>query len=156
MTIEQVLKALKADPAEQCPSSDEASGCYSVFGRAKRRRSPAINVEILFDNASASLNPKAMLALKVLDDVLRKSDFDKYNKFNLLIAGHANASGSQLFNERLSERRADAVKRALVQTFKLPEDLFVTTGYGISRPKNPNEPFSGENRRVQIVSTQSN
>ena len=50
--------------------------------------------------------------------------------------------------------RANAVRRALIENFKLPAGAFVVVGYGKTRPKNIADPFAGENRRVRIVAAE--
>jgi flagellar motor protein MotB len=69
----------------------------------------------------------------------------------LLVVGHIDASGSDAYNQRLSERRAEAVKHFLVARFKLPEDAVTAVGRGKTQPENTADPFAGENRRAQIV-----
>jgi outer membrane protein OmpA-like peptidoglycan-associated protein len=70
------------------------------------------------------------------------------------INGHTDAKGSDPYNQGLSERRAEAVKRLLVEQFGLPAADLIAVGYGRSQLKNAAEPFAGENRRVQIVNTE--
>lgn len=67
------------------------------------------------------------------------------------IAGHADTTGSQAYNQKLSERRADAVRKELVAQGVSPDDI-ATTGYGetnlaVPTADNVNEP---RNRRVVI------
>lgn len=71
-----------------------------------------------------------------------------------LIAGHADARASQQYNQRLSERCANALKRVLVEQFQVPSDTFIVVGYGKTRPKDIADPFNEENRRVNIVTTE--
>jgi outer membrane protein OmpA-like peptidoglycan-associated protein len=68
-----------------------------------------------------------------------------------VVAGHTDAVGSDLYNQDLSERRADAVKQYLTSKFSMATADLVTVGYGKTRLKNPNDPKGGENRRVQVV-----
>ena len=68
-----------------------------------------------------------------------------------LIGGHTDAKGDDDYNQRLSERRASAVKRFLKERFDIPDDTLVTAGYGEEQLKNESDPFAAENRRVQIV-----
>jgi outer membrane protein OmpA-like peptidoglycan-associated protein len=51
----------------------------------------------------------------------------------------------------LSERRAAAVKRFLVEKFNLSDQNLVAAGYGEEKLKNSEDPFAAENRRVQIA-----
>jgi flagellar motor protein MotB len=51
------------------------------------------------------------------------------------------------------DRRAEVVKRLLVEQFKFPADALVAVGFGKQRLKNAADPLAGENRRVEIVET---
>jgi outer membrane protein OmpA-like peptidoglycan-associated protein len=68
-----------------------------------------------------------------------------------VIAGHTDAKGTAIINQKLSERRAEAVRRFLIKEYKIPEDNVITVGYGKTHLKNSSNPFSKENRRVQAV-----
>jgi outer membrane protein OmpA-like peptidoglycan-associated protein len=70
------------------------------------------------------------------------------------INGHTDAKGGADYNQTLSERRAEAVKRFLIEEFRLPADTLVGLGHGKSKLKNTADPLAGENRRVQIVNTE--
>ena len=73
-----------------------------------------------------------------------------------LINGHTDARGSAEYNQQLSERRAAAVRRALIEQFKLAPDTLIAAGFGKEQLKLPNQPFAGENRRVEVVNTEQN
>jgi len=68
------------------------------------------------------------------------------------VAGHADRSGSAQYNQRLSQRRADAVAAELVRNGISRNEIFVTA-YGESRPLVPTADGVREpqNRRVEIV-----
>ena len=72
---------------------------------------------------------------------------------SVIVAGHTDAKGSESYNERLSDRRAEAVKRYLVERLNIPAENLATTGYGKRHLKNPDQPYAAENRRVQILNT---
>ena len=55
------------------------------------------------------------------------------------------------YNQDLSERRADAVKRFLSEKFGIEATKLISVGYGKNRLKNSSDPYAAENRRVQIV-----
>lgn len=65
------------------------------------------------------------------------------------IVGHADASGSQASNLDLSRRRAESVRDYLVLK-GVSKDLLAVDGVGAQTPKNKSNPFSAENRRVEI------
>lgn len=102
--------------------------------------------EILFDYNSAALRGTSRDELREMAEV-----FNRYNDTTIVVAGHTDSTGSNAYNERLSERRASAVSNYL-------EDLGVrgsrldAIGYGESRPKTDNSTASGRqrNRRVEL------
>lgn len=148
-TEAQILDALKARRLTRCPHTF-ISGCGETqFGRSGEK--PIIDMEIPFGYASAIVDAEAMSKLTTLSGEVGKPEL-KGAVF--LVVGHTDAKGGITYNQRLSERRAATVKRALIRKFKLPADMVVTIGYGKTQPKNTADPFAGENRRVRIVSAE--
>ena len=98
--------------------------------------------EVLFDFDSATLKPGAYPELDRVATVLKK-----YPKTTILIQGHTDASGPEDYNQTLSEKRAQAVKNALIQKGVREVRLFAE-GYGESQPIS-SDPAT--NRRVTIV-----
>jgi outer membrane protein OmpA-like peptidoglycan-associated protein len=102
--------------------------------------------EILFDFDSAGLRSSSRDELREMADV-----FNRYNDTTIVVAGHTDSTGSSAYNQRLSNRRANAVSGYL-------EDLGVRSsrldaqGYGESKPKASNGSASGRqsNRRVEL------
>ena len=109
---------------------------------------PAIDLTIYFDFNSAEVGPKAVPALVELGRAL-SSDALKGTRF--LLAGHTDAKGGDAYNLKLSQRRAEAIKRYLVDQFRVDEQRLLAIGYGKEQPKNAANPLADENRRVQVV-----
>ena len=97
---------------------------------------------------SASIGSKALPQVTALGDALSSSDL-KGRTF--VVAGHTDAKGSEPYNQMLSERRAEAVKRFLREKYGIEAGNLVTVGYGKSQLKSPTDPLADENRRVQVV-----
>jgi len=112
------------------------------------RNKPAIDLEVYFDYNSSTITKQAEPELMKLGRALTNPDL-RGSVF--LVAGHTDAKGGNDYNQRLSERRAQAVKRFLTDTFNLSDDSLVATGYGKSKLKNTDDPYAAENRRVQVV-----
>ncbi len=113
---------------------------------------PSVDLQIYFDFNSAAIAPQATPQLTKLGNALAKPGL----KGSLVtISGYTDAKGSNSYNQKLSERRAESVKRYLVDNFRLSSENLVTIGYGKQRPKNTADPFSLENRRVQVVNLDS-
>ncbi len=95
---------------------------------------------------------------------IREEEIDKLERIGLalerilasnpdeifLIEGHTDAVGSEAYNQTLSEKRAEAVKRALTEYFNIPPENLVTIGYGERFLKIPVPDAEPENRRVVI------
>ena len=52
-----------------------------------------------------------------------------------VVAGHTDAVGSEPYNQELSERRADTIKRFLTEKYGIDGADLVTVGYGESKPE---------------------
>jgi outer membrane protein OmpA-like peptidoglycan-associated protein len=109
---------------------------------------PKIDLEINFDFNSASIRPSSMPSVQALGQAL--SD-PKLQGSTFIVAGHTDGIGSDGFNQDLSERRADTIKRYLVDNYHIPSGDLVTVGYGKTKLKNPQDPTDAINRRVQVV-----
>jgi outer membrane protein OmpA-like peptidoglycan-associated protein len=150
------------------PAATEAEGKFvqSIRGRTTRSLStaereeiatiaqakPNIDLEITFDYNSADISAKSLPSVQALGRALVSPDL-KGSTF--IVAGHTDAAGGDGYNQDLSERRADAVKRYLMQNYGIaPADL-VTVGYGKSKLKDPSQPLAEVNRRVQVVNMEN-
>jgi outer membrane protein OmpA-like peptidoglycan-associated protein len=107
-----------------------------------------IDLEIYFDYNSATITEKAEPQLDQLGEALRNP---RMKNATVVVAGHTDAKGGEKYNEGLSDRRAAAVKKYLIDKLNVPEENLTTAGYGKRHLKNPDEPFAPENRRVQII-----
>jgi outer membrane protein OmpA-like peptidoglycan-associated protein len=109
---------------------------------------PNIDLEITFDYNSADVSAKSLSAVQALGKALTSADL-KGSTF--VVAGHTDAAGAESYNQELSERRADTIKRYLVEKFGIAGTDLVTVGYGRSKPKDASAPMDPANRRVQVV-----
>jgi outer membrane protein OmpA-like peptidoglycan-associated protein len=112
------------------------------------RDKPNIDLEITFDYNSADISAKSLPAVQALGKALTNPDL-KGSTF--IVAGHTDATGGEGYNQELSERRADSIKRYLTGKFGIAGTDLVTVGYGKSKLKDPNVPTAEVNRRVQVV-----
>jgi outer membrane protein OmpA-like peptidoglycan-associated protein len=152
--------------AEPAPNPAEAKFVDSVRGRATRSLSkaereeiatiakdkPNIDLTINFEYNSSEISGKSLADVKKLGSALTNPDL-KGSTF--LLAGHTDAAGGDSYNQDLSERRADAIKRYLIDNYHIATSDLVTVGYGKSKLKDPNQPMSEVNRRVQVVNMEN-
>jgi len=175
VTEDQILRALAppakkpltrglsvGPPAEPVVSAEEGRFVQKIRGRSTRSLSasereeiatlakdkPNIDLEITFDYNSAEISAKSLSSVQALGKALSSADL-KGSTF--IVAGHTDAAGSEGYNQDLSERRADAIKRYLTDKFGIAGADLVTVGYGESKLKDPGQPLAEANRRVQVV-----
>jgi len=113
---------------------------------------PSIDLEITFDYNSANLSRKSMNAVNELGKALSNPEL-KGSVF--LVAGHTDAKGTDDYNQVLSEKRAETIKRFLLQKYGVAAENMVTVGYGKTQLKNTADPLAEENRRVQVVNMEA-
>ncbi len=113
---------------------------------------PKIDLDIQFDYNSAEISKTSMPSVQELGKALSNPDL-KGSTF--VVAGHTDAIGGEEYNQGLSERRAESIKRYLTDKYGLASADLVTVGYGKSKPKDPNAPLDPINRRVQVVNMAS-
>jgi len=100
---------------------------------------------ILFDSGLANIQPQSMGIIRQISQVLQEE-----NGMNLIITGHTDADGSGDANLSLSQKRAAAVKHALVNVYGISDSRLQTQGKGESEPIGDNNTPDGkaQNRRV--------
>jgi OmpA-OmpF porin, OOP family len=85
--------------------------------------------DIHFDFDKATLKPEAQTILKRNIQVLKENP-----KAKVRIAGYTSASGTEAYNQKLSERRANAVKGYLINEGLISSDRLSMIGYGEKSP----------------------
>lgn len=106
-----------------------------------------VKEQLVFDTGSAEINPGAYAILADVAQIL-----NKYPETIVRVNGHADSTGSESFNQALSERRAEAVAR-LLESNGVDRSRMVVQGLGSSQPIASNATPEGRamNRRVEIV-----
>jgi OOP family OmpA-OmpF porin len=108
---------------------------------------------LYFEFDDAGLTPRADRQLAIVAEILNQGEGRV-----IRISGHADALGSDQYNINLSNRRAEAIRRALVRRGVKPEQV-VTEAYGAAKPRKPNFLPDGsdnpsgrtENRRAEVL-----
>lgn len=102
---------------------------------------------VTFATDSSDLNPAFFDVLTSVSKVMQEFD-----KTVVEVAGHTDSTGSDAYNQSLSERRANSVSRYL-QTQGINSQRMITIGMGESMPVADNSTASGRsaNRRVEIT-----
>ena len=176
VSANQIVNALKSKPVTRGLSSGsqvdtaaatkEASFVDGLRNRKTRSLSlgereeiaqiasvkPKIDLEIHFDYNSADISKGSTQAVQELGKALSDTSL-KGSTF--VVAGHTDAIGGEAFNQDLSERRADTIKKYLVEHYGINGSNLVTVGYGKTKLKDPNAPLDPTNRRVQVVNMEA-
>jgi len=155
-------------PAQTDPAATEAEGKFvqSLRNRSTRSLSTGereqiativkdkskIDLEMNFDYNSDRISARSLPSVQALGRALANPEL-KGSTF--IVAGHTDAAGSDTYNQDLSERRADSIKRYLVEKSGIPAADLVTVSYGKTKLKDPANPLSEVNRRVQVVNTEN-
>ncbi len=114
----------------------------------------SLAADVLFDFDKASLKKEAVAALTNVASMIRE-----HPGVPVRIEGYTDAKGSDPYNQRLSEQRANSVKIWLISKAHLKTTKFATRGFGAKNPVAPNTKPDGsdnpdgrqKNRRVEIV-----
>jgi flagellar motor protein MotB len=113
----------------------EATGHIAIYG-------------IYFDTNSANLKQESNSTLKEIDELLKMNP-----SLNLLVVGHTDSQGGYEYNMELSQRRAAAVVKVLVDQFGISQGRLTAAGVGYLSPLGSNDTAEGraKNRRVELV-----
>jgi outer membrane protein OmpA-like peptidoglycan-associated protein len=138
----RIKTAAKSAPA----APPHASKPYSLTTTAEGLR-VTLSSLILFDVDKYDLKDSAKDGLSQVVDLLRA-----YPTNALRITGHTDASGSESYNQTLSEMRAQAVANYLAAQGGINPARIKVVGYGKKRPVSSNVTEEGrqQNRRVEI------
>jgi outer membrane protein OmpA-like peptidoglycan-associated protein/type II secretory pathway pseudopilin PulG len=103
---------------------------------------------IYFDTGSDRIRPESTPTLKEIAAMLTE-----HPDLRLLIEGHTDNVGAAAANQSLSEKRAAAVRQALIEGFGVAGDRLTTKGLGATKPVAANDTPEGRqnNRRVELV-----
>jgi len=140
------LQSVRGRPARSFSSAERDE--IATMAQAK----PNIDLEITFDYDSANISQKSLRPVQALGRALTSPGL---KGATFVVAGHTDAAGTGAYNQDLSERRADAIKRYLVEKFHIAGSDLVAVGYGKSKLKDPSRPLAEVNRRVQVVNMES-
>lgn len=139
------VSAEQAAATAGTPAAAGATGAPSTAPAAVQR--PSLSLLIQFDFNSANIRPESQQALMNLAQALQSAEL-KASAF--AVEGHTDAKGTADYNLRLSEQRAQAVKRFLSQQ-GVGETRLTASGKGSTQLANAAQPYAAENRRVRIV-----
>lgn len=102
---------------------------------------------VYFDTSKSDVKGTSASTLNKLAGILKE-----YPDSNILVEGHTDSAGSEEYNWKLSQQRAESVSNYL-QNQGIAGNRFTTKWYGETQPKESNETATGKaaNRRVELA-----
>ena len=142
LTAAEITRGLTTVVVSSTGAREEAGGHYADHAH--------IDVPIYFDSGSTRISRRSRTQLGQIARALRSPAL---RSIRVRIDGHTDSRGSAGYNQTLSERRAESVKRALVEEHRISRERLKSAGFGESRPVEPNDTEAGRaaNRRVTFV-----
>jgi len=133
------------DQDDKCPGTEpnvtvDADGCPAVAEVVR------VELDVKFDFDKSVVKPESYSDIKNLADFMKQ-----YPQTTTVVEGHTDSVGTDAYNQKLSERRANAVRDVLVNQYGVEGERVNTAGYGESRPVADNATDAGRavNRRVE-------
>jgi len=132
------------DDKDQCPGTPNGAAVDDV---GCVRKGSITLAGVNFENNSARLLPES---LSVLDTVA--ADLKRYPRLKVEVQGHTDSVGSDAYNQRLSQSRAESVRDRLI-TQGVDAAQLAAKGYGEAQPVTTNATPEGrsQNRRVAMA-----
>ena len=140
--------------------NDKDDDCPTVAGPASNRGCPEVTPEVIeslkiqarsvFFNSGKSTfkvgDAATITSLDAMREILRNYPNAKFS-----IEGHTDSDGSNAFNQKLSEDRANAVRNALIEK-GVKEGNLTAVGFGETKPIATNKTKAGKalNRRTEV------
>ncbi len=109
---------------------------------------PSFNIDVQFDTDTPIVKPESYQTLGKLADTLVNSALLNYT---FLIVGHVESGARRDHNVFLSQRRADAIRDILVNTFKISTKRLQTVGLGEEQLLDASRPNGPVNAQTQIM-----
>lgn len=135
-----------ADYLDKCPNEE---GPEKTQGCPVQKQLNEFAKQIYFNFDKATVKSES---LTVLDQVVEMLQKHADGAFTVTIDGHTDNRGSDVYNQKLSEKRAAAVKDYLISK-GMPAEKLHSRGYGETRPIASNKTKEGraQNRRTEII-----
>ncbi len=107
-----------------------------------------LTLQVLFDVDKSTITEAGKMELQKAVAFVKK-----YPGAKIEVEGHTDSTGTDAYNQKLSERRASAVKDYLIKEAGVDSSRITAVGYGKTRPIADNKTAAGraKNRRVEIL-----
>ena len=115
---------------------------------AKPDAPPAVVLNVIFEFNSAKLTAEGGVLVGNLGRALKDP---RLTGKRFRIEGHTDAKGGDVYNQSLSERRAEAVRRELIASYGVDAARVESIGFGKSQLLDRANPEAEANRRVRVI-----
>ncbi len=152
------------DYLDKCPGTPKGmavdkDGCPLAAMEKPAPAAPSAVETAIMEKGRVTLNVEfdtdKSIVKKQYDEEIGKlaSVMKKYKDLKIVIEGHTDNVGTAKYNQKLSERRAEAVKKYLVEKFGVEPSRLSAKGYGLTKPVASNATKEGrqKNRRVEAA-----
>ena len=123
-----------------------ATSAAAAAAASNAARPSALSLPVSFAFDSADILPAAKPQLDAIAAGIRMLPAEQ----KVVIEGHTDSVGAEEYNDELSQRRAQSVRRYLVATHGIEAARLEAVGFGKHQPLPGRSPLAGENRRVQF------
>jgi outer membrane protein OmpA-like peptidoglycan-associated protein len=138
--------------AEQCCARTRSFKVAKTNSQIAPMKTPtssaSASLMITFETQSSKLTGESK---QILDKLAAAMLSEKLASFKFNIEGHADSRGNSEKNMKLSEERAEAVRKQLISQHHVDAARLIAIGKGDTEQLNPDNPAAPENRRVRIV-----
>ncbi len=135
-------------PAPEAPRAIEPEPYVEVPQEAPAAQEQVVRVEldVKFDFDKSKVKPESYADIENLADFMKQ-----FPQTSTVVEGHTDSVGTDAYNQKLSERRASAVRDVLINQYGVEAARVNAAGYGESRPVADNATDEGRaiNRRVE-------
>jgi len=134
------------DSLDQCPNTPKGIKVDRVGCPVPIPEKVSITLLVEFDFDKAVVKPQYH------GDIEKVANFLKaYPKTTGELEGHTDSIGTEEYNMKLSMRRAESVKKYLVEKFNIDGSRLSTVGYGEARPVASNKTDAGRQKNRRVV-----
>ena len=142
------VPALREQAAERIKAKADPVALKRPLISPQLNKLPHVNLDIQFNPDTPVIRPTSYRMLGRVADALTNPAL---MSFTFLIVGRVEANGRRDNNLLLSHRRAEAIRDALVQTFRVSSKRVFAVGLGEEQLQDANNPKSPVNQQAQIV-----
>ena len=142
------VPALRQQVTERIKAKADAIALKRPLVAPELNKLPHVNVDIQFNPDTPVIRPESYRTLgRIADAVTNPALMSS----TFLIVGRLDATGRRDANLMLSQRRAEAIRDALVMTFRISAKRLFAVGLGEEQLQDPDHPKAAVNQQSQIV-----